>query len=199
MPTYRNQIIPHAIASRTKQTSSSFRHAAQTREIGSAQKKGSDLAPTRPGAGGDTLSSELLPKAFARMRNAAQVRADFRSKRKPHGEDGDREEGNGQKKGKIDGTGDTQIRPEETLAHFNKCVGFPFPFYASPFRVRDESKRCAPLVRSAIQSSLVTVRAQDKKGAAATELASSAAPTNSKTLKSAPASKSKSTPANVET
>ncbi|KAJ7307678.1 hypothetical protein DFH08DRAFT_1088630 [Mycena albidolilacea] len=109
--------------------------------------------PWRPPGGSGALSYELLPKAFACTMNAAQVRADFRGKRKLRGEDGDGVGGDGQKKGKrediagagegrltargkIDGAGDTQIRPGETLAHFNKCVGFPFPFYASPFRVR---------------------------------------------------------------
>ncbi|KAJ7307698.1 hypothetical protein DFH08DRAFT_975520 [Mycena albidolilacea] len=56
-----------------------------------------------------------------------------------------------------------------------------------------------PLVRSAVQSSLATVRTQHKKGTAPAQPASSAAPTNSKTLKSAPASKSKSTPASKTT
>jgi hypothetical protein len=37
-------------------------------------------------------------------------------------------------RGKNDGAWD--IRPGQTLAHFNSCAGFPFHFYASPFRVR---------------------------------------------------------------
>ncbi|KAJ7806608.1 hypothetical protein B0H14DRAFT_3152867 [Mycena olivaceomarginata] len=119
-------------------------------------KKGSDLAPTRPGAGGDALSSEPLPKAFLRTINAAQVRAEFRAKRKLRGEDGEDGE-DGQKKGKrrkIDGGGrDTQIRPGETLAHFNK-------------RIETDMR---PLVRSAVQSSLAAVRAQHKKGSAPSE------------------------------
>ncbi|KAJ7806612.1 hypothetical protein B0H14DRAFT_3483991 [Mycena olivaceomarginata] len=52
--------------------------------------RGRDLAPTRPGGG--ALSYELLPKAFARTMNAAQVRTEFRAKRKLR-------EGDGQKKG----------------------------------------------------------------------------------------------------
>ncbi|KAJ7848037.1 hypothetical protein B0H14DRAFT_3867315 [Mycena olivaceomarginata] len=133
-------------------------------------KKGSDLAPTRPGAGGDALSSEPLPKAFLRTINAAQVRADFRAKRKLRGEDGEDGE-DGQKKGKrqkIDGGRDTHIRPGETLAHFNK-------------RIETDMR---PLVRSAMQSSLVTVRAQHKKGSAPSESTPSS--------KSAPTTNSKS-------
>jgi hypothetical protein len=74
--------------------------------------------------------------------NAAQVRADFRAKRKLRGEDGEDGE-DGQKRGKrrkIDGGGrDTQIRPGETLAHFNKCVGFCFPFTLRVGRVKADS------------------------------------------------------------
>ncbi|KAJ7806591.1 hypothetical protein B0H14DRAFT_3767680 [Mycena olivaceomarginata] len=96
------------------------------------------------------------------------------------GEDGDED---GQKKGKrrkIGASGrDTQIHPGETLTRFNK-------------RIEADVR---PLVRSAVHSSLATARAQHKKGAAPAEPTSSAAPTNSQTLKSAPASKSESTPA----
>ncbi|KAJ7908401.1 hypothetical protein B0H13DRAFT_1878755 [Mycena leptocephala] len=51
-------------------------------------QKGTDLAPNRSK---DALSAEPLPKSFARAINAAQVRADFRAKRKlgeGEGEDG---------------------------------------------------------------------------------------------------------------
>jgi hypothetical protein len=73
--------------------------------------------------------------------NAAQVRADFRAKRKLRGADGEDGE-DGQKQGKrrkIDGGRDTQIRPEETLAHCNKCVGFYFPFTLRVGRIKADS------------------------------------------------------------
>ncbi|KAJ7123947.1 hypothetical protein C8R43DRAFT_39338 [Mycena crocata] len=117
--------------------------------------RGSDLAPTRASGGGDALSSEPLPKSFARAMNAATVRAEFRAKRKLRGEDGDRygEAGDGdgpKKKGakrrKLEG-GEAQIRPGETLAHFNK-------------RVETDMR---PLVRTAVQASLATTRAERKK------------------------------------
>ncbi|KAJ7237038.1 hypothetical protein B0H12DRAFT_1139632 [Mycena haematopus] len=87
-------------------------------------KKGSDLAPIR---GTDALSSEPLPKSFARAINAVQVRADFRAKRKLLEDGGDGEDGAPKKvkRRKLENAlADTHIRPGETLAHFNKCVSF---------------------------------------------------------------------------
>ncbi|KAF8209613.1 hypothetical protein K438DRAFT_1572079 [Mycena galopus ATCC 62051] len=139
-------------------------------------KKGTDLAPT-PIRGGDALSSEPLPKSFTRAINAAQVRADFRAKRKLAGED-DGEDGPTKKKRRKGDNekakGDTRIRPGETLAHFNK-------------RIETDMR---PLVRSAVQSSLATVRAQHKKGASASD------PTTSTSTSSAPGSNSTASKAN---
>ncbi|KAJ7806614.1 hypothetical protein B0H14DRAFT_3483994 [Mycena olivaceomarginata] len=115
MPGCRNQIAQHAIASRTKQTSLLCPKRAIREQ--SAQKgfllplsltcltapslaMCSDLPPTRPGSGGDALFSEPLPKAFVHTMNAAQVRAKLCGKRKLRRENGDREEGDRQKKGK---------------------------------------------------------------------------------------------------
>jgi hypothetical protein len=57
--------------------------------------------------------------------NAGTVRAEFRAKRKARGEgyeDGDREDAPKKaKRRKLEGA-EAQIRPGETLAHFNKCV-----------------------------------------------------------------------------
>ncbi|KAJ7848005.1 hypothetical protein B0H14DRAFT_2285037, partial [Mycena olivaceomarginata] len=63
------------------------------------------------------------------------------------------------------------IRPGETLAHFNK-------------RIETDMR---PLVRSAVQSSLATVRAQHKKGAGATP-SEPASPTSAPTSKPTPQS-----------
>jgi hypothetical protein len=96
-------------ASKPNNPLSSFHHAAQTCQAvhsraGPVSKvrlpppsttspltsasRGTDLAPNRSK---DALSAEPLPKSFARAINAAQVRADFRAKRKlgeGEGEDG---------------------------------------------------------------------------------------------------------------
>ncbi|KAJ6569061.1 hypothetical protein B0H19DRAFT_1373395 [Mycena capillaripes] len=120
-------------------------HKRAKRSIREQQRsqKGTDLAPTR---GVDALSSEPLPKSFARAMNAAQVRADFRAKRKLRGEDGgDEDLPKKAKRRKLEGV-DAQIRPGETLAHFNK-------------RIETDMR---PLVRSAVQSSLATLRAHKK-------------------------------------
>jgi hypothetical protein len=127
-------------ASKPNNPSSSFHHATQTRQTihpraGPVSKvrlpppsttspltgasRGTDLAPNRSK---DALSSEPLPKSFARAINAAQVRADFRAKRKlgeGEGEDGPKKA----KRRKVEsGVGEAKIRPGETLAHFNKYV-----------------------------------------------------------------------------
>ncbi|KAJ7718648.1 hypothetical protein B0H16DRAFT_1897592 [Mycena metata] len=134
-------------------------------------KKGSDLAPTRLGAGGDALSSEPLPKSFTRALNAAQVRADYRAKRKSR-EDGDGEDGPKKAKKRKLEVAEAQIRPGETLAHFNK-------------RIETDMR---PLVRSAVQSSLATLRAERKKPAS--DLAASSKPSKSKSSTTAPNTKS---------
>ncbi|KAJ7107775.1 hypothetical protein C8R44DRAFT_714472 [Mycena epipterygia] len=122
-------------------------HKRAKRSIREQQRsqKGADLAP---GRGGDALSSEPLPKSFVRAMNAGQVRADFRAKRKLRGEgyeDGDDDKPK-TKKRKLEGA-EAKIRPGETLAHFNK-------------RIETDMR---PLVRSAVQSSLATGRAERKK------------------------------------
>ncbi|KAF7357171.1 hypothetical protein MSAN_01311800 [Mycena sanguinolenta] len=147
-------------------------------------KKGTDLAPTR--GAGDALSNEPLPKGFARAINAVQVRAEFR-KRKLENGDGGNEDGDGPKKRrKVDGDAkqkgkgkeETRIRPGETLAHFNK-------------RIESDMR---PLVRSAMQSSLATVRSARKSesSTAASPAAKSTAPrqtsSNSKSKAAADAS-----------
>ncbi|KAJ7923096.1 hypothetical protein B0H13DRAFT_1707238 [Mycena leptocephala] len=130
-------------------------------------QKGTDLAPNRSK---DALSSEPLPKSFARAINAAQVRADFRAKRKlgkGEGEDGPKKA----KRRKVEGSvGEAKIRPGETLAHFNK-------------RIETDMR---PLVRSAVQSSLATVRAERKKSSSDPTASS----TPSKTAKSTKSSAS---------
>ncbi|KAJ6516630.1 hypothetical protein C8R47DRAFT_1032119 [Mycena vitilis] len=146
-------------------------HKKAKRSIRDQQRsqKGSDLAPIRK-AGGDALSSEPLPKSFMRAINATQVRADFHAKRKLQGEDG---EDGGQKKAKrrkVEGGVDAKIRPGETLAHFNK-------------RIETDMR---PLVRSAVQSSLATLRAHKKPAADSSTPASA----STSTAKSAPQTKS---------
>ncbi|KAJ7908403.1 hypothetical protein B0H13DRAFT_2497361 [Mycena leptocephala] len=135
-------------------------------------QKGTDLAPNRSK---DALSSEPLPKSFARAINAAQVRADFRAKRKlgeGEGEDGPKKA----KRRKVEGSvGEAKIRPGETLAHFNK-------------RIETDMR---PLVRSAVQSSLATVRAERKKSSDPT--ASSTPSKTAKTPKSSTSTAPKST------
>ncbi|KAJ7652630.1 hypothetical protein B0H17DRAFT_957803 [Mycena rosella] len=126
-------------------------HKRAKRSIREQQRsqKGSDLAP---GRGGGALSSEPLPKSFVRAMNAGTVRAEFRAKRKLRGdgwEDGDGPRGDAPKKAKrrkLEGP-EAQIRPGETLAHFNK-------------RVETDMR---PLVRTAMQTSLATSRAERKK------------------------------------
>ncbi|KAJ7674135.1 hypothetical protein B0H17DRAFT_946946 [Mycena rosella] len=126
-------------------------HKRAKRSIREQQRsqKGSDLAP---GRGGDALSSEPLPKSFVRAMNAGTVRAEFRAKRKLRGdgwEDGDGPREGAPKKAKrrkLEGA-EAQIRPGETLAHFNK-------------RVETDMR---PLVRTAMQTSLATTRAERKK------------------------------------
>ncbi|KAJ7776927.1 hypothetical protein DFH07DRAFT_911811 [Mycena maculata] len=123
-------------------------HKRAKRSIREQQRsqKGADLAPSHKG---DALSSEPLPKSFTRALNAERVRADFRAKRKLRGEDGEDGNGDGPKKAKRRKmeAGDAQIRPGETLAHFNK-------------RIETDMR---PLVRSAVQASLATTRAERKK------------------------------------
>ncbi|KAJ7307724.1 hypothetical protein DFH08DRAFT_1088650 [Mycena albidolilacea] len=211
MPTCRNQITEHAIASRTKHSFLSFHHERHSHSkkdppflssypsfipprifFSAHQRQRPRRAHRAPptGAGGDALSTELLLKAFARTINTAQKKG---------------------KRRKID----TQIHPGETLTRFNKCVALSFPFlftilvtsagYAGEqilvilsfglLSVLSIETDVRPLVCPAVQSSLATVRAQHKKGAAPAEPTSFAAPMNSKTLKSTPASKPKSTPA----
>ncbi|KAF7365771.1 hypothetical protein MVEN_00451100 [Mycena venus] len=147
-PSFSSFVMPHKKAKR------SVREQERS-------KKGTDLAPTR--GGGDALSSEPLPKSFQRAINAAQVRADYHAKRKMREEDGEGEDGPKKaKRRKVEGAGvETKIRPGETLAHFNK-------------RIETDMR---PLVRSAVQSSLATVRAVRKNGALAS--ASTSAPSAS--------------------
>ncbi|KAK6992578.1 hypothetical protein R3P38DRAFT_3225769 [Favolaschia claudopus] len=130
-------------------------------------KKGNDLAPSR---GADALSSEPLPKSFLRAINAAQVRADFREKKRKLRDEGrDGVEGGDQpkkKRRKSEGGAETmqKIRPGETLAHFNK-------------RIETDMR---PLVRTAVQSSLATVRAEHNKSKSKTATTpSTSAPTTS--------------------
>ncbi|KAJ7132645.1 hypothetical protein C8R46DRAFT_1015455 [Mycena filopes] len=148
-------------------------HKRAKRSIRDEQRsqKGSDLAPTRSGGGGDALSSEPLPKSFTRALNAEQVRADYRAKRKLR-EDGDGDDGPKKAKKRKLEVAKAQIRPGETLAHFNK-------------RIETDMR---PLVRSAVQSSLATVRAERKNNTAGSK------PLPSKGAKSSPADAS--TPSN---
>ncbi|KAJ7431434.1 hypothetical protein B0H11DRAFT_1891647 [Mycena galericulata] len=152
-------------------------HKRAKRSIREEQRsqKGADLAPRSGGGGGDPLSNEPLPKSFLRALNAEQVRADFRAKRKRQRDDGDSnreyEGGGKEKRRKLgekgegkNGNGETKIRPGETLAHFNK-------------RIESDMR---PLVRSAVQASLATTRAERKKALSSTaSAASSSTPTPS--------------------
>ncbi|KAJ6483153.1 hypothetical protein C8R45DRAFT_871032 [Mycena sanguinolenta] len=140
-------------------------------------KKGTDLAPTR--GAGDALSNEPLPKGFARAINAVHVRAEFRKRKLDGEEDGDERK----KRRKVDGDAkekgkrkeETRIRPGETLAHFNK-------------RIESDMR---PLVRSAVQSSLATVRAAHKSSKSTAPSASD----RKSATDAQPAPKSKSKPA----
>ncbi|KAJ7085186.1 hypothetical protein B0H15DRAFT_379457 [Mycena belliarum] len=140
-------------------------HKRAKRSIREQQRsqKGDDLAPMR-GGGGDVLSSEPLPKSFVRAMNAGLVRAAYREKRKLRGEgyeDGEGETAPKKKRQKLDGA-QAQIRPGETLAHFNK-------------RIETDMR---PLVRSAMQTSLATTRAERKKAdSAPSKGAKTSAPT----------------------
>ncbi|KAF8209599.1 hypothetical protein K438DRAFT_1960606 [Mycena galopus ATCC 62051] len=110
---------------------------------------------------GRSILGASPPKSFAGAINAAQVRADFPAKRKLAGKDvGEDGPTKKTKRRKDSEKGDTRIRPGETLAHFNK----------------------RPLVRSAVQSSLATVRAQHKKAASASDLTASTSASNSTNL-----------------
>ncbi|KAJ7220990.1 hypothetical protein C8J57DRAFT_1393519 [Mycena rebaudengoi] len=161
-------------------------HKKAKRSIREQQRsaQGADLAPSNRG-GGDALSNEPLPKSFVRALGAAQVRAEYhaKKKRKLPG-DGDDDDLGGQKakkKRRVDGGGDptsTRILPGETLAHFNKRV----------------ETNMRPLVRSAVQSSLATERAQRKKPntTAAQPPANAKTNANSKSSSAPPNSKSKS-------
>ncbi|KAJ7307671.1 hypothetical protein DFH08DRAFT_493086, partial [Mycena albidolilacea] len=157
-----------------------FRHAAQTRETGHPQaerlKKGSDLAPTRPGGGG-VLSSELLPKAFVRTMNAATSAPSASCAEKT--ETGRKGTGRRRASG-----GRLTVRGIRGSARGRLwCT------------LTNESKDMRPLVRSAVQSSLATVRAQHKKGAAEPASSSPLSSPSSKNPKPLdPASKSKSNP-----
>ncbi|KAJ7200152.1 hypothetical protein GGX14DRAFT_372560 [Mycena pura] len=154
-------------------------HKRAKRSIREEQRvqKGADLAP-RLRADGDALSSEPLPKSFARAINAAQVRADYRSKRKLQEEDAQAGDDKKTKRRKLETA--TQIRPGETLAHFNK-------------RIEADMR---PLVRSAVQTSLAAIRALKKD--TSVSASKSAKPSDSRPLEGsapvAPASKGKSKP-----
>ncbi|KAK7050609.1 hypothetical protein R3P38DRAFT_3387495 [Favolaschia claudopus] len=151
-------------------------------------KKGNDLAPSR---GADALSSEPLPKSFLRAINAAQVRAEFREKKRKLRDEGrDAVEGGGdqpkKKRRKSEGGAETiqRIRPGETLAHFNK-------------RIETDMR---PLVRTAVQSSLATVRAEHNKSkskskaATTTTTPSTSTPTPTTSQPSLPKGKPKTQP-----
>ncbi|KAJ7491432.1 hypothetical protein B0H11DRAFT_2399940 [Mycena galericulata] len=172
-------------------------HKRAKRSIREEQRsqKGADLAPRSGGGGGDPLSNEPLPKSFLRALNAEQVRADFRAKRKRQRDDGDSnreyegggkekrrklggegegKNGNGKAEGK-NGNRETKIRPGETLAHFNK-------------RIESDMR---PLVRSAVQASLATTRAERKKALSST---ASAASTSTPTPSASSSANAKSKP-----
>ncbi|KAJ7051529.1 hypothetical protein C8F01DRAFT_641175 [Mycena amicta] len=129
-------------------------HKRAKRSVRVAQRSGSniDIAPSKT-HDHDALSSEPLPKSFSRVINAAAVRTEYRAKRKLQEDtttsvDGQtakrRKTGNGAGEEDVKGT---RIRPGESLAHFNK-------------RIEGDMR---PVVRSAIQSSRATIRAQKKQ------------------------------------
>ncbi|KAF7300505.1 hypothetical protein HMN09_00935000 [Mycena chlorophos] len=127
-------------------------HKRAKRSVRESQRneKGIDNAPSKTQSG-DALSSEPLPKSFARAINAAQVRADYKKRKLADAEDdGSKDKGAKRRKTTKEGDSDMRIRPGETLAHFNK-------------RIEGDMR---PVVKSAIQSSRATVRAQKKVEAA---------------------------------
>ena len=99
--------------------------------------RGTDLAP--PGAGSTALSTEGIPKSVSRVLDAARIRAEYRQKKRArlHEEDGGADAPTTPAKAKkrrraaIDSdVGDKaasstmtiEIRPGESLKHFNRCA-----------------------------------------------------------------------------
>ncbi|KAJ7057273.1 hypothetical protein C8F01DRAFT_330011 [Mycena amicta] len=129
-------------------------HKRAKRSVRVAQRSGSniDIAPSKT-HDHDALSSEPLPKSFSRVINAAAVRTEYRAKRKLQEDPTTSVDGQKAKRRKTEksaGEEDvkgTRIRPGESLAHFNK-------------RIEGDMR---PVVRSAIQSSRATIRAQKKQ------------------------------------
>ncbi|KAF7329175.1 hypothetical protein MKEN_00178100 [Mycena kentingensis (nom. inval.)] len=156
-------------------------HKRAKRSVREAERstKGADHAPSKD-SHSDALSSEPLPKAFARAINAAQVRAEYHAKRKLGGEDtgeGETRQAKRRKTGKAEDDG-MRIRPGETLAHFNK-------------RIEGDMR---PLVKNAIQSSRATERAQKKTDLTARGKAKKASKTADDADDDVVSSKSKSAP-----
>ena len=98
--------------------------------------RGTDLAP--PGAGSTALSTEGIPKSVSRVLDAAKIRAEYRQKKRArlHEVDGGvdapttlAKAKNRRRAAADSGVGDKaattatiEIRPGESLKHFNRCA-----------------------------------------------------------------------------
>ncbi|KAF5343789.1 hypothetical protein D9757_014115 [Collybiopsis confluens] len=106
-------------------------HKRAKRSVREQQRsqKGTDLAPSK-----ESLSHEALPKSVVRVLNAAQIREEWKTKKRTLE---DKEESRAKKR-KIS----SSIQPRESLQHYNK-------------RVENDMR---PLVRNAVHSSNAVVR-----------------------------------------
>ncbi|KAJ3729501.1 hypothetical protein C8R42DRAFT_569466 [Lentinula raphanica] len=132
-------------------------HKRAKRSVREQQRsqKGSDLAPSK-----QSLSEEAIPKSLSRVLNAAQVRQEWRKRRIEDGEPG--ETVDARKKRRLNGKNHNipSIVPGESLQHFNK-------------RVETDMR---PLVKSAVQSSKVTLRNASRQELSAKKKASTSKP-----------------------
>lgn len=120
-----------------------------------------------------SLSKEEVPKSVSRVLNAAKIQQDWRAKQNRSSEDTGFEDGPARKKQKKsskvkDGknTSDLQIKPGESLAHFNRYVSSHYAPSRIPieyFRRVETSMRES--VRAAMQTSSAVTRKAKKEEA----------------------------------
>ncbi|KAG7092728.1 hypothetical protein E1B28_009057 [Marasmius oreades] len=123
-------------------------HKRAKRSVREKQRseRGHDLPPTKT-----KQHDEDIPKSAARVFNALKIREEFHKKRKRELEGGgiERDDGSKKKRKKKDEKGIEKVSgilPGESLQHYNK-------------RVEDNMR---PLVRSAVKTSLATMRGAAK-------------------------------------
>ncbi|KAG6889892.1 hypothetical protein C0995_013868 [Termitomyces sp. Mi166 len=113
------------------------------------KQRGDNLAPQK-----EFLSNELIPKAVARVLNAATIREQYKLKKRKLEDDNEQKQGSKcrrldddtndskSRRKEVRATSKLTIKPGESIQHFNR-------------RVEDDMR---PLVKAAVQSSNATVR-----------------------------------------